>query len=182
MELVILQLCLLIAQVAITSPDPVIYTDARDFFARHMRVLEKCTSAWPMPEMQQQIDSLREAFSADIRKPFELKGSFPYGSPGAPAQPSPPQVSQYQQPQMVRTPMDLINLNAHNAQHSQVNYSSHPITPPVSAGALDSKNDSPALQSMVMMSGGQRVNQQPMSSSVPLVDPVQQWNPSRIFE
>lgn len=37
--------------------------------------------AWPMPEVQKQIDSIREAFSADTRRPFVLKPSFPYGSP-----------------------------------------------------------------------------------------------------
>jgi hypothetical protein len=50
-----------------------------------MRILEKCSSSWPMPDMQQQIDALREVFSADMRKPFVLKPTFPYGSPGAPA-------------------------------------------------------------------------------------------------
>ena len=46
-----------------------------------MRILERCVAAWPMPEMEAQIDSLRLAFSANVHKPFELKSSFPYGSP-----------------------------------------------------------------------------------------------------
>ncbi|KAI9047644.1 hypothetical protein LZ554_008355 [Drepanopeziza brunnea f. sp. 'monogermtubi'] len=75
--------CTVLHLVAITSPDPDLNADAREYFTRHMRILEKCTSSWPMPDMQQQIDSLREAFSADTRKPFVLKPSFPYGSPGA---------------------------------------------------------------------------------------------------
>jgi hypothetical protein len=36
-----------------------------------------------MPDMQRQIDALREVFSADMRKPFVLKPTFPYGNPGA---------------------------------------------------------------------------------------------------
>lgn len=50
-----------------------------------------------MPEMQAQIDSLRLAFSADVNRPFELKPTFPYGSPSEPYHPSPPPLdSQYQ--------------------------------------------------------------------------------------
>lgn len=59
-----------------SSPDPDCNCDARDYFARHMRVLERCASAWPVPEIQSQIDSLRLTFSADVNRPFELKESF----------------------------------------------------------------------------------------------------------
>ncbi|EPE36032.1 Zn2/Cys6 DNA-binding protein [Glarea lozoyensis ATCC 20868] len=82
--------CTVLHLVALTSPDPDLNADAREYFTRHMRILEKCTASWPMPEMQAQIDALREAFSADTRKPFVLKPSFPYGSPGAPVHSSPP--------------------------------------------------------------------------------------------
>ena len=34
-----------------------------------------------MPEVVTQIDGLRAAFSANLHKPFELKPSFPYGTP-----------------------------------------------------------------------------------------------------
>jgi hypothetical protein len=43
-----------------------------------------------MPDMQQQIDALREVFSADMRKPFVLKPTFPYGSQGALVNTTPP--------------------------------------------------------------------------------------------
>lgn len=137
-----------------------------------------------MPDMQQQIDSLREAFSADTTKPFELKPTFPYGSPGGPAQYSPSQVSvsQYRQPDLIRAPMDVTNLEASNAQASQVSYTSYPITPPISATASDSQGESPDIQSMILMSGGQQVQQQSMATTMPMVDHVQHWNPSRIFE
>lgn len=173
-------------KVALTSPDPELNTDARDFFTRHMRMLEKCTSSWPMPDihMQQQIDALREAFSADTRKPFVLKPTFPYGSPAATTNRTPPRGMQYR-PQLNRTSsMDQQQSleQQHLAQHqSQVSYTSHPISPPVSAGSgMDNKSDSPAVQSLVMMATGQR-NQQPISNSVPMVDPST-WNPNRIFE
>lgn len=51
-----------------------------------MRLLEACASSWLMPEMEKQILALREAFSADITKPFELKADFarsPYISDGS---------------------------------------------------------------------------------------------------
>ncbi|KAL2158032.1 hypothetical protein VTH06DRAFT_4842 [Thermothelomyces fergusii] len=82
--------CIVLHLVAITSPDPDLNSEARDYFTRHMRILERCMSAWPMPDMQRQIDSVREAFSADIRKPFVLKPTFPYGSPHSATHPSPP--------------------------------------------------------------------------------------------
>lgn len=139
-----------------------------------------------MPDihMQQQVDALREAFSADIRKPFVLKPTFPYGSPTATNR-SPPRGMQYR-PQLHRTSsMDQQQSldQQHQAQHqSQVSYTSHPISPPVSAGSgVNDKNDSsPAVQSLVMMATGQRT-QQPIATAVPIVDPST-WNPNRIFE
>lgn len=54
-----------------------------------MRILEKISPAWPMPEAKAQVDSLRQAFSADTSRPFELKPNFPYGSPAMQETPSP---------------------------------------------------------------------------------------------
>jgi hypothetical protein len=34
-----------------------------------------------MESVSRQIDALREAFSADISKPFDLRPGFPFGSP-----------------------------------------------------------------------------------------------------
>jgi hypothetical protein len=45
-----------------------------------MRVLEQCTSS-TTPEIQQQIHALREAFSRDTNKPFELKLTLGMHSP-----------------------------------------------------------------------------------------------------
>ncbi|KAG0651542.1 Nitrogen assimilation transcription factor nit-4 [Hyphodiscus hymeniophilus] len=170
--------CTVLHLVAITSPDPDLNGDAREYFTRHMRILEKCTSSWPMPDMQQQIDALREAFSADTRKPFVLKPSFPYGSPNAPVNSTPPRVqTQYRQGSSHSSSMDQQTMT-----QQQVSYTNHhPISPPISAGGVDPKSDSPAIQSLVMMASGQRApqQQQPMASG--MTEPAG-WNPSRIFD
>ncbi|TDZ20303.1 Cutinase transcription factor 1 alpha [Colletotrichum orbiculare MAFF 240422] len=82
--------CIVLHLVAVVSPDPDLNTDARQYFTRHMRVLEKVMSVWPMADLQKQVDAVREAFSADTRKPFVLKPSFPYGSPQSSSHSSPP--------------------------------------------------------------------------------------------
>lgn len=169
--------CTVLHLVALTSPDPDLNSDAREYFTRHMRILEKCSNSWPMPDMQHQIDALREAFSADTRKPFVLKPSFPYGSPGAPVNTSPPRSNvQYRQ-------ASTHGSQALEQQHApqQVSYPAHPISPPISAGGVDNKSDSPAVQSLVMMATGQRGPQPPIPSGVPMADPST-WNPSRIFD
>lgn len=136
-----------------------------------MRILEKCSTSWPMPDMQQQIDALREAFSADIRKPFVLKPSFPYGSPGAPLNRTPPRVNNHYRQSI---PQGV------SQSHQVSNYISHPISPPISAGGItDAKSDSPAVQSLVMMATGQRGPPQTMSTGIS--DPST-WNPAKIFE
>ncbi|TQN75009.1 Nitrogen assimilation transcription factor nit-4 [Colletotrichum shisoi] len=163
--------------VAVVSPDPDLNTDAREFFARHMRVLEKVMSIWPMADLQKQVDAVREAFSADVRKPFVLKPSFPYGSPQSSNHSSPPRGYR---PGMARAASLDQQLDTQNLQHSQVSYTSHPITPPISAGPVDTKSDSPAIQSLVMMA--HQGSQAPgMQQSMPLSD-APAWNPARIFE
>ncbi|KAF2217891.1 hypothetical protein CERZMDRAFT_63994 [Cercospora zeae-maydis SCOH1-5] len=72
--------CMMLHLAAITCPDPKLNTEARIYFTRHMRVLEHCiTSA--NAEMQAQINTLREAFSADVSQPFELKPTLGLRSP-----------------------------------------------------------------------------------------------------
>lgn len=61
------------------------------FFTRHMRVLEQCISS-ATPEMQAQINALREAFSKDTSKPFELKPSLGLRSPLLENHPTPPEL------------------------------------------------------------------------------------------
>lgn len=160
--------CIPLYLVALTSPDPDLNTDARDYFTRHMRILEQTMDAWPMPEMVKQINAVREAFSADLRKAFVLKPSFPYGSP-AHSHSTPPRGNI--KPPMLRT-----------SSVDQVSYTSHPITPPISAGPVDNKSDSsPAIQSLVMMASGQHSQAPPMPHGISMAEPPT-WNPSRIFD
>lgn len=163
--------CTMLHLVAITCPDPELNNDAREFFVRHMRILEECAPSWPMPEMQEQISTLRQAFSADTTKPFELKPSFPFGSPQVPAQSSP---LSHEGSFRSRLPSQQ-SLD----QPGQVNYHAHPITPPISATDQDPKADSPVAQSLVMMATGPRApqSQAPMQMQEPV-----QWNPQRIID
>jgi hypothetical protein len=134
-------------------------------------------STWPMPDMQRQVDSVREAFSADTRKLFVLKPSFPYGSPHSSSHSSPPG-AQFRS-ELTRTGSSERAADAH-VQHSQVSYTSQPITP-LSASPLDSKSDSPGVQPLAMMTSGHGTQAQGAQQPLALADPPS-WNPNRIFE
>lgn len=136
--------------------------------------------AWPMPDMQKQVDAVREAFSADTRKPFVLKPSFPYSSPRTGARPSPQRL----QADFRTTPahggsLDR-HLNEHSVpQHSQVTYSGHPVSPPISTAPGEIKSDASAVQAM--MAAGQGTQASAIPHPMTLTGPPA-WNPSRIFE
>ncbi|KAK5992484.1 hypothetical protein PT974_05891 [Cladobotryum mycophilum] len=164
--------CIVLHLVAIVSPDPDFHNDAREYFTRHMRIMEQVMEAWQMPDLQRQIDAVREAFSADTRKPFVLKPSFPYGSPHLSTS-SPPGY----RPGVGRASSMEHQLETSAAQ--TVSFTSYPITPPMSTGGLDSKSDSPSVQSLVMMPQGTQGQGMAASMSLP-EQPT--WNPSRIFE
>lgn len=121
-----------------------------------------------MPEIQSQIDSLRLAFSEDTRRPFELKPSFPYGSPSEPYQPSPPMDAHY--PHLSQVPSNV---------QSRVGFNAHPISPPISTGAEDCKSDtSSQLQSLGMVPHPPPTTH-PLEA--PLVDETS-WDPTRIIK
>jgi hypothetical protein len=158
-------------QVALTSPDPELNTDAREFFTRHMRLLEAVMSAWPMPEMQRQVDAVREAFSADLRRPFLLKPSFPYSSPVMSSAATPPRSSPgYSRPMLDQN----LLVSQPDSIVTQLSFASQPITPPISAGPPDGKNSSP----MMMFAAGPNAS---MAPAMPMSD-APAWNPARIFE
>ncbi|KAK1754162.1 hypothetical protein QBC47DRAFT_346831 [Echria macrotheca] len=158
-----------------TSVHPSVNSEARNYFERHMRILEQCMGAWPMPEMQKQIDSVREAFSADMGKPFMLKSSFPYGSPHSATSSPPNQQYRHDVPRSGSLDQQVDT----RGPHSQVSYISHPITP-VSASQLDIKSDSPDIQSLAMMASGQS-QASSVQHSLPLPD-ASTWNPGPLFE
>ena len=125
-----------------------------------MRILEQCTSAWPMPDVQQQVDALRLAFSADVNRPFELKSSFPYSSPSEGYEPSPP---------MPHYPAQLPREHSFESQH-QLQYQT--ITPPISAGPRD-KDSSPNVSQTLGLMPGQ--------SSASMQGQAPEWDPSRLI-
>lgn len=131
-----------------------------------------------MPEMQAQIDALREAFSANTNKPFELRESFPYGSPGSSLtlQPSPPLEMPYQH--------EGLSQQSSREQSAQTHYS-QPITPPISADAYDTLDDhEPPVPPMITMTTA--VQQQPQHRGLPngisSAEDLGGWDPTRIFE
>ena len=119
--------------------------------------------------MQKQIDALREAFSADTSRPFELKPGFPYGSPGFPAlQPTPPLDPNYQ----------ISALSRHESQGQiaqRVPFQTSPITPPMTAG-LEGSQDGPVATAAVANSHPQLVHEGSMGNGQAA------WNPTSIFE
>lgn len=143
-----------------------------------MRILEECIPHWPLPEVQAQVNSLREAFSADITKPFDLKPSFPLGSPSV-RNASPINDGAYTQQNHNRPSIvDQILLAAPN----QVSYNAvlpqQPISPPISTTDEVPKADSPIVQGMAMMGP-------PGQAAQTVHTPEgyqQQWNPTKIFE
>jgi hypothetical protein len=134
-----------------------------------------------MQEMRAQIDALREAFSADKDKPFELKTSFPYGTPSDSYQPSPPMESQYQK-------FHMPEQESFNQQRSH-SYPAQTMTPPISAVSRESGFDSPLPHQS--RGGIAPTSNNPTNSmtsytqtyhhqSIPTVDETQ-WNPTPIF-
>ena len=169
--------CTMLHLAAITVPDPAYNADAKEYFTRHMRILESCMAVNPMDDTRAQIESLREAFSADVRKPFELKPSFPYGSPIASFAPSPPaDVSHFRDP--IAVPQSS---SAHTAAPApaSAHFDFTSLTPPISAG-LDDVKDGPlaVTSSMPMMPS----TGQDSFSGGHLEDECVSWNPTRLFQ
>jgi hypothetical protein len=138
-----------------------------------MRVLEQCISAWRMPELEAQINTLRVAFSADVRKPFELKTSFRCGSPSEPYQPTPPLDSQYHHLQIPPNP-----------QYDHQRQLTHPLqtlTPPISTGASESSTESPQYPATFGLPNSQTAPSMMIHNSVPIQEDVQ-WNPTPIID
>jgi hypothetical protein len=131
-----------------------------------------------MLEMRVQIDALREAFSADTSKPFELKANFPLGSP-TPQPDDTPTVSHASY--AIAPTQDMANANV---AASQVNYNIiHPITPPISAGSEDDhESASPARQNLGIMQNQDQSSHGSDGTMQSQGHAEQQWNPTRLFE
>ncbi|KAI1622697.1 hypothetical protein EDD37DRAFT_485345 [Exophiala viscosa] len=191
--------CIMLHLIALSSPDPEFNSEAKDYFVRHMRILERCVSAWPMTETEDQINALRAAFSADLNKPFELKESFPLGSPSDHSRPSPgSQSSQdkqmHQQQQLSQQQQQLSMADLQQAQPGYLPQNMNQIrgptgylaTPPVSTYSAESKPQSPLHPTQHF-----DLDQTPytsMSTPVsgyyhqPTSAPGLQWNPTPIID
>ena len=124
---------------------------------------------WPSPEMQMQVNQLREAFSADVNRPFELKRGFPFESPSPSSsglQPSPPLDVNIQHP--------ILSRHESLGHQNHVAYHATPMTPPISSTGLsfeDSK-DGPFMSSSMQTTMPMQTT--PMSIG-------QEWNPTPII-
>ena len=129
-----------------------------------------------MPEMQMQVNQLREAFSADTNRPFELKRGFPFESPSPSVgglQPSPPLDINVQHPMLSRH--ESLGHQSHMPYHPM------PMTPPVSSTGLsfeDPKDGAFMSGSMQMMASTQ---QQSMPMQTTPMSIGQEWNPTPII-
>jgi hypothetical protein len=111
-----------------------------------MRILEQCSGPWLMLEMRVQIDALREAFSADTSKPFELKRGFPFNIPPLRQEEGPSAGHQY----ATRSTQESFP-----AASGHVNYNIiHPITCPI-ATSEDGTLADPRSQSIGLMADEQ---------------------------
>ncbi|KAI9760056.1 MAG: hypothetical protein M4579_001889 [Chaenotheca gracillima] len=166
--------CLELHLVAVTNPYAEFHTDARDFFTRHMRILEQCAEQWSVSGMSDSIQALREAFSADVKQPFVLKRTLTGASPPA-FHRSPPRTSHFTQLSDRHSPAEV----PHPVEHRL-----HQMSSPASAPGLDHKiaNDPSGMESMLSMTGSHAHQaQQPMVSSVQMGG-QSAWNPTKIFD
>lgn len=153
-------------QVAITSPDPELNSNAKDYFTRHMRILEQCSSSWPMPAMQVQIDSIRQAFSANLNRPFELRQNFPFGSPARSDRSSPPSDVPFTEQHYGHTM---------NSRRHWSAFDTAPLTPPATASSIAAASDYANSQTY-----GTPDPTQTYTHAQP--EPQMQWDPSAVFE
>ncbi|KAH0608934.1 uncharacterized protein H6S33_001162 [Morchella sextelata] len=158
--------CAMIHLIAATCPDPEFNSDAKDYFTRTMRILENCIDSSASSEVKGQIETLRQAFSLDLSRPFVLNPNFPF-YPGVSAAVDPSITRAYTQGE---SPHSTLTAGG------PANYS-HPLSPPHSTGDGESKGESPAaVQSLVMLAAGQGTQNPPA-----IVDNMG-WNPSRLFD
>lgn len=144
-----------------------------------MRILERCIAEWPMSEVEAQIHGLRAAFSADLSRPFDLKPSFPYGTPSERSRS--PEVRRLSEHQPPHVPIPV----KHEQQYYQqsLQHGSYFPTPPISAGPV---TKSQASQLFHEYSGDQMARQHhqlpPTSNPTNAMTPVEQWNPTPIID
>lgn len=162
------------SQIAITRPDSTLHQEAKSFFVRHMRILERCIAEWPMSEVEAQIDGLRSAFSADLNKPFDLKPSFPYGSPS--------ERSRSPEARRLSEQQTAIKTEQQYYQQSLQQGSFFP-TPPISAGPVPNSQASQMFNEYEADQAARQYHQLPPTSNpTNNMTPTEQWNPTPIID
>jgi hypothetical protein len=143
-----------------------------------MRLLERCIQHWPMHIIKLQVQALREAFSADTGKPFELKPGFPYGSPTPqPSEMPMMPASAYGKPPTQDVPLESTATVSYN-NTLPAGRSDLPVTPPMSIVEEENQTDHHLVQSVGLIPG-----QSPTSQGMVQTPQQQgQWNPQRLFE
>ena len=133
-----------------------------------------------MPEMEAQINTLRVAFSADVDKPFELKSSFPYGSPSGQYHPSLP-LDDYDKGAQISSKPSYDN----TTRYSQISHiTPQAMTPTIETGLSDQK---PLIAQYQGDPDTAQVHHNQTQSSLPTPqsDTTQgqsQWNPMPIID
>lgn len=133
------------------------------YFTRHMRILEHC-SASAGPDMQVQIDALREAFSSDTNRPFELKPSLGSRTPSEADQeptPAPSHAWKHFHDSKTMSPASGYEVGGYNALST-----SSPLPYTTATSAYDLSYSNPNIA--------------PSIYTAPVPDP-QGWDPSGIF-
>ncbi|EPS40972.1 hypothetical protein H072_5123 [Dactylellina haptotyla CBS 200.50] len=163
--------CTMVNLVAATCPDSEFNSDARDYFARTMRVLEVCIDISASMETRAQIEALRAAFSQDITQPFVLNSNFPfYSSPSAHQSSPAASIGSYSPVDVTRSPLS-------SSLSAPINTSRNvTISPPTSE-----RGESPN-PSLIMMQQVPQVAQPTPRKSHHSGQPEAGWNPQRIFE
>ena len=142
-----------------------------------MRLLEKCLPEWPMPETEQQINNLRAAFSADLDQPFDLKPTFPYGSPSDYS----PTRRTSEQPSTFDSSRDQVDYTQHHWSQQE---NPHFPTPPISTGAETSHPHTPSVyqEYNVHQPRSQYSALAPTSYPTTEMGSSHQWNPAPIID
>jgi hypothetical protein len=136
-----------------------------------MRLLETFTANWKMETVHEQINAFREAFSADISKPFELKPEL-FGSPM-------PQAAELPLLSPVPTPTYSLPHDVSSSYGppagTQMSYQlGNSLTP----NSVDDEHVS--VEGGVARPNVGRMAHPSSSAAPPLMQ--QQWNPSRLWE
>lgn len=146
-----------------------------------MRILERCIAEWPMAEVEAQIDGLRAAFSADLNKPFDLKPTFPYGTPSERSKS--PEARRLSEHQLANSQKPL-NHDQQYYQHPQtLQQGAYFPTPPMSAGPVTKSQANQVFHEYT----GDQMNRQyhhlpPTSNPTNVMTSTEQWNPTPIID